>query len=278
MTRTSRRQPSRSASRIIRPRRGSIGSRARRRPSRVSARAALLAPVADCLRRQRAELLEQLDARGDVAPVGRLHEREAADVAEPQRGHLQDHRGQVGAQDLGVGERRAALEVLLGVQPDRDAGLDPAAATRALGGGGLADRLDRQPLHLGAHGVARDPGDAGVHDVPDARARSARSPRRWWPARRGVRCAGRRPCAARRRRAGSRAARSRAAGRGAGRSRRRRARRRCRGSRAPRAGRPGCRRGPRRRAPGPRRRSPRSGRGRRSRPPHPPRRARPSGR
>ncbi len=32
-------------------------------------------------------------------------------------------------------------------------------------------------------GVARDAGDAGVDDVPDARARSARSRRRWWPAR-----------------------------------------------------------------------------------------------
>ena len=39
----------------------------------------------------------------------------------------------------------------------------------ALRGRGLADRLDRQPLHLGAHRVARDAGDAGVHDVPDAR-------------------------------------------------------------------------------------------------------------
>ena len=100
-------------------------------PEPGQARAALRAPVARLLRRQRTELLEQLDARGDVAPVGRLHEREAADVPEPQRGHLQDHRGQVGAQDLGVGERRTALEVLLGVQPDRDAGLDPAAATRS---------------------------------------------------------------------------------------------------------------------------------------------------
>ncbi len=114
------------------------------------------------------ELLEQLPAGGDVAPVGRLDEREPAQVAEAQRGHLQDHRGQVGAQDLGLGELRAGLEVLLGVEPDRDAGGDPAAATGALVGRGLADRLDRQPLHLRARGVARDPRDAGVHDVPDA--------------------------------------------------------------------------------------------------------------
>ena len=39
----------------------------------------------------------------------------------------------------------------------------------ALVGRGLADRLDRQPLHLGAHRVAADPRDARVDDVPDAR-------------------------------------------------------------------------------------------------------------
>ena len=118
---------------------------------------------------QRAELLEQLDAGRHVALVGRLDEREPGDVAEPERGHLQDDAGQVGAQDLRVGELRAALEVLLRVEADGDAGLDPAAAARALVGRRLADRLDRQPLHLGAHRVAADPGDAGVDDVPDAR-------------------------------------------------------------------------------------------------------------
>jgi hypothetical protein len=115
-----------------------------------------------------AELLQQLDARGHVAPVGRLHEREPGDVAETERGHLQDHRRQVGAQDLGVGEGGTPEEVLLGVEPDRDARLDPAAATGALGRRRLADRLDREPLDLGPQRVARDPGDTGVHDVPDA--------------------------------------------------------------------------------------------------------------
>ena len=120
-------------------------------------------------RLQGAQLLEQLHPGGDVAPVGRLHEREAGHVAEAQAGHLQDDAGQVGAQDLRVGELGAALEVLLGVEPDRDARGHAAAAPRSLVGRGLADRLDRQPLHLGARGVARDPRDAGVDDVPDAR-------------------------------------------------------------------------------------------------------------
>ena len=125
-------------------------------------------------RDQSAELLEQLDAGGHLAPVRRLHEREAGDVAQPERRHLEDDRGEVGPQDLRVGELGSALEVLLGVQPDRDAGLDPPAAAGALAGGGPADRLDRQPLHLGLHRVARDARDTGVDDVPDAGDRQRR--------------------------------------------------------------------------------------------------------
>ena len=122
-----------------------------------------------CDRRpDRAELLEEVGAGLDVAAVGRLDEREAGDVTEPEGGHLEDDAGEVGAQDLRVGELRARLEVLLGVEPDRDALRDAAAAPGPLVGGGLADRLDRQPLHLGAHRVAADPRDAGVDDVADA--------------------------------------------------------------------------------------------------------------
>ena len=57
---------------------------------------------------ERAELAEQLDAVGDVARVRRLDEREAGDLAEAERGHLQDHRREVGPQDLRLGELRAA--------------------------------------------------------------------------------------------------------------------------------------------------------------------------
>ena len=64
-------------------------------------------------RGDRAELLEQVGAGLDVAAVGRLDEGEAGDVTEAQRGHLEDDAGEVGPQDLGVGELRAALEVLL---------------------------------------------------------------------------------------------------------------------------------------------------------------------
>ncbi len=119
-------------------------------------------------RRQRAELLEQLDAGRDVALVGRVEEREPGQVSEAEGGHLKDHAGQVGAKDLRLGELGASFEVLLGIEPDRDPGLHPSASTGPLVGAGLADRLDRQALDLGPCGVTADPGHTGVHDVPDA--------------------------------------------------------------------------------------------------------------
>ena len=117
---------------------------------------------------ERAELLQQRDAVADLATVGRVQEREVLDVAEVDRRHLQDHRREAGPQDLRVGEARALLEVLLGVEPDRDAVAGTPAATLALVGAGLADRLDRQPLDLQARAVAGDPRGAGVDHVVDA--------------------------------------------------------------------------------------------------------------
>ena len=114
------------------------------------------------------QLFEELDAVGDRARVRRVDERELADVAEPRGGHLQDDAGEVRALDLRVGELGTALEVLLRVQPDADAVGDAAAAALALVGARLRDRLDGQPLHLGAQAVAADAGGARVDHVADA--------------------------------------------------------------------------------------------------------------
>ncbi len=86
----------------------------------------------------------------------------------PEARHRQDDGGEVGAQDLRVGELGTAVEVVLGVEPDRDAVGDPAAAAGPLVGRRLAHRLDRQPLHLRALAVAADARRAGVDDIADA--------------------------------------------------------------------------------------------------------------
>ena len=112
-----RTQPWRSASRIMRPRRGSTGRRGE--PATELGEPDVVAdrPVLDG-----AELLEEQDAVLDGAVVGRLDEREAGDVAEAERRHLEDDRRQVRAQDLRLGELRAGVEVVLGVEADAGAG------------------------------------------------------------------------------------------------------------------------------------------------------------
>ncbi len=155
---TSRRQPFFSASSTMRPRRGSTG------------RLASLRPVGGdgALGVEGAQLVQQADAVLHLAAVRRLDERESLDVAQPDRGHLQDDGGQVGAQDLRVGELRPGEEVVLLVQADADAVGGAARAALALVGAGLGDGLDGQALHLGAVAVAGDAGVAGVDDVFDA--------------------------------------------------------------------------------------------------------------
>ena len=114
------------------------------------------------------KLLQEAHAVGDLARVRGIDEREARDVTEAERGHLEDDRGQRGALDLGLGELRPRLVVLLGVEADAHARRHPPAPAGALGCTRPADRLDGQPLDLGALAVAGDPGGARVDDVADA--------------------------------------------------------------------------------------------------------------
>jgi len=118
--------------------------------------------------------VQERDAVAHLAAVGRVEERELVDLAEPERLHLQDHRSEAGAQDLGVRIGRAGLEVLRGVQADADAVRLAAAAALALVGGCLRDGFDRQSLDLQARAVAADPRGARIDDRADARHRQRR--------------------------------------------------------------------------------------------------------
>ena len=151
-TSTSRTQPSASACRIIRPMRGSTGSWASRRPTSVIAPSRSKAP-SSCSSATPSRMLRASGGSRNGKPF---------DVAEAQGGHLQDHRGEVGAQDLRVGVARARREVVLGVEPDAYAGRHSTGTARPLRRRGLRDRFDRQPLHLRPPAVARDACGAGV--------------------------------------------------------------------------------------------------------------------
>ncbi len=116
----------------------------------------------------RPELGQQPDAVADRPRLRRVDERELLDRPELRARHLQDHRREVGALDLRVGELGPRVEVVLGVEADADAVRDAPAPAGPLGGAGLGDLLDREALHLGPLAVARDAGQAGVDDVADA--------------------------------------------------------------------------------------------------------------
>jgi hypothetical protein len=120
---------------------------------------------------ERAELLQAALSVAHVTPVGWLDERKALDVAEPQRVHLQDDRREIGAQDLRLGELVAREEILLGIQPDRDAGTHAPATAGALLRRGTRDLLDGQALQATAVAVAAHPRKPGVDHRANARHR-----------------------------------------------------------------------------------------------------------
>ena len=89
------------------------------------------------VRLDRTQLTQQPQAVADLGRVGRFDEREALDVAQLGLRHLQNHRGQVGTQNLGLGELWPRLEVVFVVEPNADAGRDASAASGPLVGRGL---------------------------------------------------------------------------------------------------------------------------------------------
>ena len=139
--------------------------------TRVQRQAAKLAPERRdaALLVERAERLQQAVAVGDMALVRRIEPGKRIDLAEAERGHLQDHAGEVRAQDFRIGERRPRDELRFLVQAQADAGADTAAAAGALIRGRLRHGFDLQLLHAGARREAVDARRACVDDIADAR-------------------------------------------------------------------------------------------------------------
>src|SRR5262249_6464786 len=107
-------------------------------------------------------------AVGEGARARRIEERKLLHLAQAEALRAQDHAGERGAQQLGIGERRSLAEFLLRVQAHADAVRYAAAAPGALARRGLRYRLDAQHLDLVAIAVALHARVAGVDDVADA--------------------------------------------------------------------------------------------------------------
>ena len=124
--------------------------------------------------RERADLHEEGHAVAHRAPIRGVQEREVLDRAQAQGRHLQNDAGQRRAQDLGLRETRARVVIGLREEADRHALRDAATSARALVRARLADRLDRQALHLRLIGIAGNARQTRVDDVADARHRQRR--------------------------------------------------------------------------------------------------------
>src|SRR6185369_677313 len=117
---------------------------------------------------ERAQLLEERETVRDRGGRRCLDKRKGLDVAETERLHAQDDFSEIGALDFRLGERRAGVEIFLGIQPDADAGFDTTGAAFALVGAALRNRFHGQPPGAGARVVAADAGESGVDDVANA--------------------------------------------------------------------------------------------------------------
>ena len=124
--------------------------------------------------RERADLHEEGHAVAHRAPIRGIQEREVLDRAQAQGRHLQNDAGQRRTQDLRLRETRARVVIGLREQADRHALRDAATSARALVRTRLADRLDRQALHLRLIGIAGNARQTRVDDVADARHRQRR--------------------------------------------------------------------------------------------------------
>ena len=92
--------------------------------------------------RDGAEFGKQRITVADQPRARHVDEGEVLHRAQLQGLHAQDHAGERGAQDLGVGVRLATVEIILVVQAEADAVHHPAAAARTLLRGRLRDLLD----------------------------------------------------------------------------------------------------------------------------------------
>ena len=116
----------------------------------------------------RAQLVEQLKTIRYRFGPRRFQKRKVGHIAQAQRHHPQNHARQRAAQNFGFGEARSAVEIFLVIQANANAIGHAAAAASALVGGGLADRLHQQLLHLASEAVALHTGHACIHHIADA--------------------------------------------------------------------------------------------------------------
>src|SRR3546814_15959830 len=93
------------------------------------------------------------------------------DGTEFERGHRQNHAGEIGTADFRIRERRPRGKVIFGIEAYANAGTKAAAEAGTLVCRSLRARLDLQLLHAGARRTPVKAHNSGVDDVATARHR-----------------------------------------------------------------------------------------------------------
>src|SRR5690606_4200814 len=103
--------------------------------------------------------------------VRRIDKGETLDLSKLEVEHLENHRRQIGADNLSIGELRTVQEIGFVIEAKTNTLGNPTTTALALIGTGLGDGFDRQSLNLRAVAVTTDPGLTWVNDVTNARHR-----------------------------------------------------------------------------------------------------------
>ena len=112
-----------------------------------------------------AEFIQQLKTVRNGFGPWRFQKRKVGHIAQTQSHHAQNHAGQGAAQNLGLGETRATIEIFLVVEANANAIGHTATAAGALVGSGLADGFHQQLLDLASEAVALHARQSGVNHI-----------------------------------------------------------------------------------------------------------------
>ena len=120
---------------------------------------------------KRAEFREQLISGVDAAWAGRFEEWEGVDIAQAQRLHAQNNRGERGAQNFRCRVFRARVVIGFAVKPNAHAAGDPPATPGTLLRRGARNFFHLQLIDFAALAKAIQPRQAAVDNIADARHR-----------------------------------------------------------------------------------------------------------
>ena len=115
------------------------------------------------------QLQQHLKTIVDITLIRRFKKWKRGHIAQLQRGHAQNHRRQIAADDFGVGKRGALVKVFFRIQTHGHTSRYTTASTGTLACRRLRDFFHMQLFDFGTRGIAFHPRQTGIDDIFNAR-------------------------------------------------------------------------------------------------------------